>query len=175
MESQISGIRLNNNISELTAIAPLKPGKAEELRTVLTALQQRPVNPVEQTQMIHYARWVIIDGGTRLLFNSNSDGSLEDYLEEFAERDEVPLNTIFGYCCGWPGAKPVGPFIQYVKDHQVRPACFYAAYPRHTVREVKRALYWKAVTELFLKDLGELCPLGAHVRRTNPRDTKGTN
>ena len=95
MESQISGIRLNNNISELTAIAPLKPGKAEELRTVLTALQQRPVNPVEQTQMIHYARWVIIDGGTRLLFNSNSDGSLEDYLEEFAERDEVPLNTIW--------------------------------------------------------------------------------
>ena len=153
MSARMSGIRLANNISELTAIAPLKPGTSEQLRTVLGLLQQRPVNPVERIQMIHYARWVIIDGGARLLFTSNFDGALEDYLEEFAERDEVPLNKIFGFCCGWPGAKPSGPFIQYVKNHQIRAEAFYSAYPRYTVREVKRALYWKAMTERFIQTL----------------------
>ncbi|MDF0666352.1 MAG: hypothetical protein P0119_09840 [Nitrospira sp.] len=148
------GIQLANNVTELTAIAPLIPGGAEILRQIFQAKKKDEEKgnpgPLNIIETIHYARWVILDGGTRLLFTSNYDGNLEDYLAEFAERDEVPLNTIFSQCVGWPGARPLGPFIEYVKEHIVQAEYYYSAYPRHTVKEIKRALYWKKETEAFI-------------------------
>lgn len=153
----VKGLQLCNNVTELTAIAPLKPGGAENLRMIFdgrkAAEAKGESSPIEQIESIHYARWVILDGGTRLLFTSNFDGDLEGYLMEFAERDEGPLNLIFGNCVGWPGARPVGPFIQYVRDHMIQAEYYYSAYPRHTVKEIKRALYWKRETEKAISSL----------------------
>lgn len=157
MPEVIKGIQLCNNVTELTAIAPLKPGGADLLRMIFAGRKAAEAkgesSPIEQIESIHYARWVILDGGTRLLFTSNFDGDLEGYLSEFAERDEGPLNLIFGNCVGWPGARPVGPFIQYVRDHMVPAEYYYSAYPRHTVKEIKRALYWKWETEKVISSL----------------------
>lgn len=156
------GIQLANNISELTVIAPLKHGKADQLRGILEgrmrAYKQGTIkSPIEQIQTIHYARWVIIAGGELLLFTSNFDGDLGGYLEDFAERDELALNSIFGFCEGWPGVRPVGPFIEYVKKYQLSASFYYGAYAKYTVKEVKRALYWKQATEQFLRgDLDEV-------------------
>jgi hypothetical protein len=164
------GIQLANNVTELTAIAPLKPGGADTLRQIFAGRKRAEAmgahSPIEQIESIHYARWVILDGGTRLLFTSNFDGNLEDYLAEFAERDEGPINLIFGSCEGWPGARPVGPFIQYVRDHMVPAEYYYSAYPKHTVKEVKRALYWKQETEeVISKLLPDLADLVAAIRK----------
>lgn len=151
------GIQLANNVTELTAIAPLKPGGAEYLRRIFIQKKDDEKKglpgPIAVIESIHYARWVILDGGTRLLFTSNYDGNFEDYMTEFAERDEVPLNAVFSQCEGWPGARPVGPFIQYVQKHMVPSDYYYSAYPRYTVKEVKRALYWKKETETVISDL----------------------
>jgi hypothetical protein len=164
------GKQIENNVTELTAIAPLVPGTAKQLRLVLAGVQRRPTSPIERIQTIHYARWVIIDDDTRLLFTSNFDGGLDDYLEEFAERDEVPLNQIFGFCVGWPGAKPSGPFIKYVRDHMIEAAYYYAAYPKYTVKEVKRALHWKQETERFLQELAQRRAEMPNERRAAIRD-----
>ena len=157
MPDVIKGLQLCNNVTELTAIAPLKPGGADLLRMIFAgrkaAERKGESSPIEQIESIHYARWVILDGGTRLLFTSNFDGDLDGYLIEFAERDEGPLNLIFGNCVGWPGARPVGPFIQYVRDHMIPAEYYYSAYPRHTVKEIKRALYWKRETEKVISSL----------------------
>ena len=156
MPEPIRGLQLANNITELTVIAPLKRGKADQLRGILekrmSAYKQGIMkSPIEQIQTIHYARWVILAGGDLLLFTSNYDGDLGGYLEDFAERDEVALNLIFGFCDGWPGARPVGPFIEYVKKYQLSASFYYGAYAKYTVKEVKRALYWKQQTEKFLR------------------------
>lgn len=157
MPNAVKGIQLGNNVTELTAIAPLKPGGADTLRMILgqrkAAEDKGEPSPIEQIESIHYARWVIIDGGTRLLFTSNFDGDLEGYLSEFAERDEGPLNFIFGTCVGWPGVRPLAPFIKYVQDHMVPAEYYYSAYPRHTVKEIQRSLYWKERTENAIRDL----------------------
>lgn len=156
MEQPRKGLQLANNITELTAIAPLKEGGAEALRALFAERRrderQGLPSPIERIESIHYARWVILDGGTRLLFTSNFDGDLDSYLAEFAERDEGPLNAIFRYCVGWPGARPVDRFIQYVREHMVPAEYYYAAYPQYTVKEVKRALDWKDKTETFIRD-----------------------
>lgn len=151
------GIQLANNVTELTAIAPLVPGGADRLRAFFTKRRRDDEggepSPIEQIETIHYARWVIIDGGTRLLFTSNFDGDIEGYLSEFAERDEGPLNAIFGFCDGWPGARPVASFIEYVRKHMVPAEYYYGAYPKNTVKEIKRALYWYEKTEGFIRGL----------------------
>lgn len=149
------GIQLANNVTELTAIAPLIPGGADRLRAIFAdrrlAEAKGERSPIEQIETIHYARWVILDGGTRLLFTSNFDGDLDAYLKEFAERDEAPLNMIFGSCDGWPGARPADAFIQYVRKHMVPAEYYYGAYPKTTVKEVKRALYREETTDAFTK------------------------
>ncbi|MBI3780814.1 MAG: hypothetical protein HY278_07145 [candidate division NC10 bacterium] len=150
------GIQLANNVTELTVVAPLKHGKADQLRDILdkrmSAYKQGILkSPIEQIETIHYARWVIIAGDQLLLFTSNYDGDLGDYLEDFAERDEQALNGIFGFCDGWPGARPVGPMIEYVKKYQLSASFYYGAYAKYTVKEVKRALYWKQQAENFLR------------------------
>lgn len=156
MEQPRKGLQLANNITELTAIAPLKEGGAEALRALFAERRrderQGLPSPIERIESIHYARWVILDGGTRLLFTSNFDGDLDSYLAEFAERDEGPLNAVFRYCVGWPGARPVDRFIQYVREYMVPAEYYYAAYPQYTVKEVKRALDWKDKTETFIRD-----------------------
>jgi len=149
------GIQLGNNVTELTAIAPLIPDRVDLLRALFAERKAKEAagiepSPIEQIESIHYARWVILDGGTRLLFTSNFDGDLESYLAEFAERDEGPLNAIFRNCEEWPGTRPVGPFIDYVRKHMVPAEYYYSAYPQYTVKEVKRALYWKEETEKFI-------------------------
>ena len=71
-------------VTELTVIAPLKPGAAASLRQVLGALQVSPDSPIKQISTIHFARWVVIDNDQRLLFTSNFDGSWETYLRDFS-------------------------------------------------------------------------------------------
>ena len=155
------GITLGNNVTELTAIAPLYPGTADRLEKILQQRREEIENTdpeknlIRRIQTIHYARWVIIDHGTRLLFTSNFDGELEGYLEDFSEFDYEALNGIFGFCVGFPGARPVGPFIDYVRAHQVSATLFYAAYPEYSVKQVMRALEWKKKTEDFLKKLDD--------------------
>ncbi|MCS6288019.1 MAG: hypothetical protein H8K10_03465 [Nitrospira sp.] len=164
-----NGLQLANNVTELTAVAPLVSGGAERLRAIFAKRKADEAkgerSPIEQIETIHYARWVILDGGARLLFTSNFDGDLDGYLTEFAERDEGPLNLIFGFCEGWPGARPADSFIRYVRKYMVPAEYYYGAYPKHTVKEIKRALYWKETTDEFVRTLlPELADLVVAIR-----------
>lgn len=160
MNKNVQSKTLKGNITELTAIAPLVPDREriEMLKKKLAAAQRKPPEdgPLKEMKTIHYARWVIIDEDTsnpRLLFTSNFDGQLEDYLGDFSDNDPHGLNAGFGDCVGWPGARPLGPFLDYVRKHQVETNFFHAAYPEATTKEVLRALDWKKKTDEFLADL----------------------
>lgn len=148
------------NITELTAIARIKPGMAKKFKEVLEGAHQKRQKAIRKMATIHYARWVILDkdllpglDGPHVLFTSNFDGELDGYLKEFASVDEGPLNLAFSECVGWPRARPVKNFIDYVKTHEHPASLFYANYPRATVGLINRALQWKEKTEKFIKDL----------------------
>jgi hypothetical protein len=143
-------------VTELTVIAPLKQGGAARLRQVLASLQTNPESPIKQIDTIHFARWVIIDNDTRLLFTSNFDGSLEAYLRDFSIKTPQGMDAIFGNCEGYPagGCQDFEAFKKYVRDHQVVTDLFYAAYPESTVKAVKRALEVKALADQLMAKLG---------------------
>lgn len=142
-------------VTELTVIAPLKSGGAVKLREVLGKLQVSPNSPIKQIDTIHFARWVIFDNDTRMLFTSNFDGSWETYLRDFSQKTPEGMDAIFGNCEGYPagGCADFEAFKQYVRAHQVPTDLFYAAYPESSVRAVKRALVVKALTDEFMQKL----------------------
>ncbi|MBB3229272.1 hypothetical protein [Halomonas stenophila] len=84
---------------------------------------------------IHFARWVIIDRGERVVFFSNFDGSPESYQDDFIERVAFGLNLVFSNGEGWPrtrlllfgGASDEQAFKAYYRDHQVPTAVWYRA------------------------------------------------
>ncbi|MCI5149998.1 MAG: hypothetical protein D3916_11530 [Candidatus Electrothrix sp. MAN1_4] len=153
---------MNDNISrtigqvtELTVITPIIEGKAENLRQVLKGIQIHPDSPIKRISSIHYARWVIFDNDTRLLFTSNFDGTWEKYLKDFVELAALGLDSIWSNCVGYPGANPYEGFAAYVRAHQVETSLFYAAYPAASVPEVLKALDWKEKTTYYMRELAK--------------------
>ncbi len=143
-------------VTELTVMAPLKPGAAVSLRRVLSALQTSADSPIKKINSIHFARWVIFDGDQRLLFTSNFDGSWEEYLRDFSQITPDGMDRIFAHCEGYPagGCRDFEAFKAYVAAHQVATDLFYAAYPESSVAAVLEGLRVKALTDEFLQKLG---------------------
>jgi hypothetical protein len=87
---------------------------------------------------IHFARWLPIDEGRRLLFISDYDGSWESYIDEFAEMILSGLDAIWETSFGMPadGARDLPAFKRFLRSHQVPSDIFFAAYPDETVLNV---------------------------------------
>lgn len=84
---------------------------------------------------IHFARWVMIDGGRRAFFFSNYDGSLDSYNNDFVDRVAFGLNLAFSGANGWPltrfvffaGAEDEQGFKFYLRNHQIETQVWFAA------------------------------------------------
>jgi hypothetical protein len=97
---------------------------------------------------IHFARWAIIDGGKNLFFESNYDGSWENYIDDFVDRAHFSMNIIWGNCENFPrgGCKDIEWFKKYIRDNQIPAQVFYSAYRNSSIKnnlndlQVARAL-----------------------------------
>ncbi|NEO63978.1 MAG: hypothetical protein F6J98_27550 [Moorea sp. SIO4G2] len=86
---------------------------------------------------IHFARWVVIDQGRRVLFMSNYDFNLEDYMNDFINKLAWGLNIIFGHGVDYPktswlvkgGARDEQIYKAVLRKYQIRSQVWYAAYP----------------------------------------------
>jgi len=86
---------------------------------------------------IHAARWIFIDDKHRVVFCSNYDGSLENYMDDFIDKVAWGLNAVFSNGVGYPrtrwlikgGAKDELAFKSYIRAHQVASPVWYSAYP----------------------------------------------
>lgn len=125
-----------------TAVGQVKPGAVRKvtLRAVLFGLDyfNRHVynrDNLAGVRTIHFARWVYLDQGRRLVFASNYDGSLESYMDEFIDRLAPWLNAVFSNGVGYPatrwlfwgGARDERAFKWYLRGHQL-PSVWYSAY-----------------------------------------------
>jgi hypothetical protein len=127
--------------TELTLITTIIPEKLSMLCQVLAAV--RP-SLIEEIGTIHFARWVIIDNNTRLLFDSNFDGTWDQYLDDFVDHEPLRagLDRIWGCCEGYPekGAVDRPAFKEWVRSHQTKAELFYSAYPNNTRKDVIKAI-----------------------------------
>jgi Dyp-type peroxidase family len=85
---------------------------------------------------IHFARWVIVDGGRRLVFFSNFDGSWDNYLGDFIDKSHSGLTAVWSNCVGFPrttgltggGATNEQQFKAYSRQSQIPTQVWYSAY-----------------------------------------------
>jgi hypothetical protein len=93
---------------------------------------------------IHFARWTFIDGGRRVVFASNYDGSQESYMDDFIDKVAWGLNAVFSNGAGYPptrwllfgGARNERAFKHLLRVRQVVSPVWYTAYPNLTALNI---------------------------------------
>ena len=134
-----------------TAVGFVKPGAVRTIvmKGVLLGLDYANRHVYHRDNLagvrtIHFARWVPIDDGRRLIFASSYDGSLESYMDDFINRLAWGLNAVFSNGVGWPrtrwlllgGARDEVAFKNYLRKHQVPTPVWYTAYDSLTARNI---------------------------------------
>jgi hypothetical protein len=139
--------------NQFSAMGSLKPGNFRKwlLRVVLflvdlTARVIYTKGRLARVHTIHFARWVYIDGGTRLFFGSNYDGSRESYMDDFINKAGFGLNAVFSNGIGYPrtqflllqGAKNEQQFKYFLQRHELATEVWYNAHAGLTAFDLDR-------------------------------------
>jgi hypothetical protein len=136
----------------------------------LVGAQQRLV----ELSFIHFARWTVVRrrdwanfGGRQpsswprydyILFCSNFNGDWEQYIEAFSEVVPGAMNLIWGTNVRFPGAKPITPFLQYIRQNQFDTDHYYTAYPGASATDIRGALALSAALDDFARSALSLPP-----------------
>jgi hypothetical protein len=136
-----------------TAGGYVKPGVVRQvmLRTVLKLIGYGTRHLFTRDSLagvksIHFARWIPLDGGRRVVFASNYDGSLESYNNDFIDLVSWGLNLVFSNGFGYPktdwlvfgGATREQEFKDFLRRHQIPTPAWYSAYPHLTAVQIER-------------------------------------
>jgi hypothetical protein len=139
--------------NQYTAIGSLKPGRFRGgLVIVLLLLVDYFARMVftrgylARVRTIHFARWVFIDGQSRMVFASSYDGGHEAYMDDFINKVAWGLNLVFSNGVGWPstdwlilrGARREHFFKYFQRRHQIPTQVWYKAYPGLTLLDLDR-------------------------------------
>ena len=131
----------------ITVLTPVKPWGRIVLALVFwAAATSRHAEKLQQLSFIHYARWAVIprfpDGGagerlhhTYLLFESNFNGTWDQYIDAFSEVVPARMKGIWGSRTASRGRSrssrsSVHPRNEYVANH------YWSAYPGATTTEI---------------------------------------
>lgn len=95
---------------------------------------------------IHFAHWALLSNGSRLMFQSNFDGSWESYLDDFIEKAHRGLTFAWGSCIGFPptrnlvqeGATNGREFKSWARHSMSESQFWFSAYPRYSVNQIER-------------------------------------
>lgn len=169
----IQDTRYLGGANEVTIITPIKSGRVpgslltyrEQLKAVIDSVQNRELRgiptPIRLIPTIHFARWIIWEPPAALkgsadgflIFESNFDGSMWQYLSDFADLIADDVDKIWGNCDGYPpgGARDFSAFWAYASAHQVQTTGFYAAIPDETVTRRKSLRTFKDNFDGFVK------------------------
>jgi hypothetical protein len=95
---------------------------------------------------IHFARWVFLDRKRRVIFASNYDGSLENYMDDFIDKIAWALNISFSNGVDYPktnwlilgGADDELTFKRFNLNHQLVSPFWYAGYQGMTALNIDK-------------------------------------
>ncbi|MGH9347343.1 MAG: hypothetical protein ACRD26_08760 [Vicinamibacterales bacterium] len=137
--------------NQMSAVNNLKPGRFRlfTLRTVLRVIDLAGRYVFTRGRLgtipsIHFARWVIIDNGRRVLFLSNFDGSWENYLGDFVDKAADGLTAVWSNTEGFPasrwlvkdGATDEQRFKARARNSQIVTQVWYSAYKTLSVQNI---------------------------------------
>lgn len=161
LELHDDGRKIRENITDIedavaqnqvTIISKIRPGLFNVFRVkfFLLLIQMAAKHIYNEGNLagistIHFARWVVIDQGRYLLFNSNYDGTWVNYIGDFVDKGAYGMDLIWYNAERFPsqGAKDIQKFKDIIRRDQIETQVFYSAYPNATVKNIlsDRRLY----------------------------------
>lgn len=141
----------SGEVSELTAIMPLKPGGAEKLRKFFDLVGGNLAG-AGQVGTLHNMRFVFLDQDTRLLFATAYDGEWDPYIDDFATKIPEFMDYLFGNVEGWPGIR--SPEVKdFIVQYQLPAEAWFVAHPNVTVAGASRLKRLDRTVQNFLAEL----------------------
>jgi hypothetical protein len=105
--------------------------------------------------LIRTARWFVVrtqdfDGYT-LFFNSQFDGTLEKYFDDFTLNGKENLVAIWGQCAGCPTGPDVTArdVVEYIARGQIKTLAVYDVAPGLSIGQIYKAADWYQKTQKF--------------------------
>ena len=140
--------------NSVTIIVPVINNKLKDLLGFLGEIKidlDKGIRPeFEKLNIIHYARWVVIDHGKswindptpripKLLFVVDFDGNVDSLLKGFCSDSSDILDKVYGFCEGYPLDEKRTPDsrVAFLKNHIVKDAAVYIGAPGRTVQQIK--------------------------------------
>lgn len=152
-------------LTELTHLVPIRAGLvpddewgkkglprgsfADRLTIILRGFDSREdqgfPSAIRLFRQIHSAKWVLLDGGTRLLLSVVFDGDWGDYMRGLAREVPAMLHLIWSNTVGWerdfaslPIAQRSESLMHFIETHQVAVSFLYLHHPHLTVRDIDK-------------------------------------
>jgi len=137
--------------SLLRPILAWPPGGILLQRLLLGTGGRSVPSTIRRLSFIHFARLVVIRKLPNLgqpaetlreplmLFESNYDGTFDQYIDAFAETIPLKMRAFWGTSYGFPGPKPVTQFKTFIRANEFVAEHYYSAYPTATVLDILSA------------------------------------
>lgn len=144
--------------SSVTIIVPVIQNKVDDLLKYLGKIKKdldKGIPPeFEKLDIIHFARWVVIDHGKsyindptprvpKLVFVVDFDGEVDAFLKSFCKDTSDILDNVYQFCEGFPVSdqRTSDSRVAFLEKHIVKDAAVYIGAPGRTVRQIKEE--WK--------------------------------
>lgn len=140
----------------MTVFTPIRPRLVWLSRLGYRIVNHLPwfVGTLRKLSFIHFAQWSFVNDlpfngapqrrerlrYTYLYFESNFNGTTEDYLDAFAYALPMRIRSTWSGSFGFPGPLPTEPFKKYVGDNDFKADHYYSAYPDASTTEILAAL-----------------------------------
>lgn len=151
------------NSYAVTVVTPIRSDEMRALRQVLRGFRPGSHSPLARITYVQFARWVIIDQlRTRwpgaperpstlntpyLLFSADLTAPAgirarlpQTFFRDLAIYMRAECDAVWGKCLGFPGARDVDSFVDYLTRSQVDIGLYYAAFPNTTPHQIRAAV-----------------------------------
>lgn len=147
-----------------TYILPVEPTEVPGLERLLAEIApdvgSASILPFASLARLHFASLVLFprdaEGfGPVLVFETNIDGPLSDFLDDLLGLALPGLHRVLGHTAGYPGAAPADPetILAHLRAHLRTPSAYHIGNPGRTVARIKQEAALRAVFETRLDAL----------------------
>src|SRR5436309_1738903 len=145
----------------LTVVLKVKPDDKDGLENLLkrigTDVERNDTLQFRQSNLTHFARLVLMDGRSRLLFTSNYDGTEDAYLNQLRDALGNGFLKVFNHCQDCPpGDQFTARFCDYLRAHSYTTQTFYVAFPGRTVKDIALGARSRQWVDALLDKAGQL-------------------
>jgi hypothetical protein len=131
----------NRVMSPANLFVPIKSWlEVEEIRLGIRIQETGAVKTTDEVGTLHFDRFVDFHDHNQIGFFSSFDGSLKQYIEDFAKYLGPFFNAIFKHTVGAPDLpveKNVDSFLNWIKANLVEGLGYYSAYPTLSVQDIR--------------------------------------